>query len=703
MLQQLLKLGLLIPTIALCASLLLFLQNPLPLQVLRNATFDQYQRWRPRQDSATLVRVVDIDEESLRRFGQWPWPRSRVAELVTRLQQADAAAIAFDIVFAEPDRTSPSAMIALWQPPLPVREQLEQLPDHDRQLAAAAGKGRVILGFAIESVGRQVLPEAKARFITLGAPAEKFLHGVVGAVPPLPLLQQAAAGLGAITFIPDSDGVVRKVPLLVRIGDTLRPSLFAEALRVAQRAQNYTVRTDADAGLIEVRIGKLAVPTTAQGEIWVHYRRSFADRTIPAWRILAGEIPPAELHGKILLVGTSAQGLMDQRFSPLGGVIPGVEVHAQAIEQALTGQPLSRPAWANAAEACTIVLGGSLLGAIALGTRAAVSSVIFVVLLASLWSAGWLAFTRGGLLLDPVAPSLALLLIFVPTSIVRHLGAERRQRWIRRAFSRYVSPNLVNYLVAHPETLELGGKRQQCSFVFTDIAGFTSLMEDLDPAHAVSLLNAYLDRMIAIAFAHGGTLERIIGDAVVIMFSAPVPQPDHQRRALACALDMQHFAAQYAKEQQARGVAFGNTRIGIHSGEVLVGNFGGGTMFDYRALGDPINTASRLESVNKQLGTLMCASAATLAGWPELPARPVGRLLLKGKTHPLMVFEPLDADAAQDREYRRAFELLRARDSGSLEAFELLAATRPHDPLVALHLARLQNGESGDLIVLTEK
>ena len=155
---------------------------------------------------------------------------------------------------------------------------------------------------------------------------------------------------------------------------------------------------------------------------------------------------------------------------------------------------------------------------------------------------------------------------------MRHLSSERRQRWVRQAFSRYVSPNLVTHLLEHPEALELGGRRQVCSFVFTDLAGFTTLMERLDPGEAVALLNGYLDRMIAIAFAHQGTLDRIVGDAVVIMFSAPIAQPDHQRRALACAMEMQRFARKYADDHQARGIPFGQTRIGIHSGEVIVGN-----------------------------------------------------------------------------------------------------------------------------------
>jgi adenylate cyclase len=295
---------------------------------------------------------------------------------------------------------------------------------------------------------------------------------------------------------------------------------------------------------------------------------------------------------------------------------------------------------------------------------------------------------------------------FILASLQHHLASERRQRWVKQAFARYVSPNLVAHLVDHPGELELGGSRRECSFIFTDLAGFTSLMEKLDPAQAVSLLNTYLDNMIRIAFEHEGTLDRIVGDAVAIMFSAPVEQPDHRQRALRCAEAMHRYASRYSAEASARGVPFGVTRIGIHTGEVTVGNFGGTTIFDYRALGDPVNTAARLESVNKQLGTLACVSEATLSGCRGVSARPVGKLVLKGKTEPLMVYEPLfatDGKAVSSGAYTMAYELMEQQDPTARDAFELLSRERPDDGLVKFHLKRLEAGQSGDMIVFTEK
>jgi adenylate cyclase len=699
-----------VPVAAVVAGLLIYLYDPLPLQVMRNAVFDQYQRWAPRSyNSNAPVHIIDIDDASLAKLGQWPWPRTRIAELVQRLQAAGAAAIVFDVMFAEPDRTSPAAMAKLWHLDPQQRAVLGGLPDNDAVLAAAIARGGVVLGHAPTRQGHTPPTFVQPyRVIDLGPSPLPYLSEFKGSVAALPNLQKAAAGNGAITFVPDSDGVVRRVPMLLRLGDQVVPSLAAEALRVAQNEQNYLVKTSTEAGvgIEEVRVGALTVPTTAQGEVWVHYTSPVPSRYIPAWKVLAGEVPEASLSNQILLIGSSAQGLMDLRFSPLGGTMPGVEAHAQALEQILVGDRLVRPNWASGLEVLEIIVGGLFVGFVGISVGALLSAVAAATVLLATCVWGWYGYSDYGLLLDPVVPSLSTLLIFILSSVYHHAASERRQRWVRRAFSRYVSPNLVSHLVDNPGQLELGGRRRECSFIFTDLAGFTNLMEKLDPTEAVSLLNDYLDNMVKIAFKHEGTLDRIVGDAVAIMFSAPVEQPDHRQRALDCAREMHRFARRHAAEANARGVPFGQTRIGIHTGEVTVGNFGGSTIFDYRALGDPVNTAARLESVNKQLGTVVCVSEATLAGCTGAMARPVGKLVLKGKTEPLMVYEPAFAaggDDQADSEYEAAYRRMAAGETDALAAFERLAAERPKDTLVAFQLARLRRGQSGDLIVFTEK
>lgn len=697
--------GWLVPLIAIAAALVAYRLEPLPLRALRNAAFDQYQRWDQRVHADSPVKVVDIDEDTLAKVGQWPWPRTRVAELLRRLQDAGAASVTFDVVFSEPDRTSPSAALDTWRPPEALRRSIAELPDHDAVFAKQIAQGRVVLSHVL----RDDMPMPRDfsypfTIRTKGPSALPYLHGYRGSVVALPALQAAAAGHGSFNFSPDSDGIVRKAPVFLRMGSEIVPSMAAEALRVALGAQTYLLKTSPEdgAGVESVGIGNFTIPTTREGEVWLRFTRGWQSRTIPAWKVLAGEVPAAALKDNIVLVGTSAAGLMDLRFSPLGGTIPGVEAHAHMLDQIVADDHLIYPNWAPALEMALIVFGGLLVGFVGLSSTALAATVTVAAILAAAGGGAWYLYTSQGLLLDPATPGLALIVTFAGSSLYHHVMSERRQRFLKRAFARYVSPNRVAHLVENPDELQLGGTRRECSFIFTDLAGFTTVMEKLDPAAAVALLNQYLDRMVHIAFEHEGTLDRIVGDAVALMFSAPLEQPDHRARAVRCAEAMHRFAAEFAAEQKARDIAFGVTRIGVHTGEVTVGNFGGQNFFDYRALGDPVNTAARLEAVNKFFGTLVCVSEATLSGAPGVAARPVGKLVPKGKTEPLKVFQPLfSADVehcAPLEEYLEAYDMMVKDDPSAVEAFAQLALRFPSDPLLKLHVRRLRNGELGDTI-----
>jgi len=511
---------------------------------------------------------------------------------------------------------------------------------------------------------------------------------------------------------------------MLALGSKLVPTLAAELLRVSQNTKNYLLKAadGAPHRLSEIRIGRFHIPTDAHGEIWMHYSGTEPGRYIPAWKLFEGIAPEIQLNDNLVIVGTSAPGLLDLRFSALGQVIPGVEIHAQAIEQILSGCILVRPPWALAFETALIAFGTAFAALLGLRTRALTAAFVSISLVAGFSGIGWALFKSHGILIDTAFPVAMTLLAFVVGSLIHHFVTEQDQRWVRNAFSRYVSPNRVDYLVNHPDAMTLGGQRQECSFVFTDLADFTRLMENIDPTDAVSVLNRYLDGMIGIAFRHEGTLDRIVGDAVAIMFSAPVTQNDHPARALACALEMDEFATVFAQEASKSGCPLGTTRIGVHSGEVIVGNFGGSALFDYRALGDVVNTASRLEGANKYLGTSICLSAATLAGCHPPPVvRPVGRLQLKGKNTLLSVYEPtvprLATERAPHEDYSLAFQTLTAhfspdpqprpesgcRNVEAIAAFEDLAQRYPRDPLVRLHLGRLNAGETDDVIVLESK
>ena len=667
---------------------------------LRHAIFDTWQRWQPRGFSAVPVRVIDIDEASLERFGQWPWPRSRLAELLERAHALGARALALDIVLAEPDRTAPERLAAEWEVGVELASALRALPDPDAQLAAALERLPVVTGFILTAEPGGRAPRAAAGFSIAGELPEA-LPSYAGAVAPLPQLERVARGNGAFNFTPDADGVVRRLPLLLRLGDALYPSLAAEALRIAEAARVHSVRSTA-AGVTALRIGAHSLPTDPEGQAWLHYAPSQRARFLPAWQVLEGEVPDAALAGAIAFVGTSAAGLKDLRFTPLGEAVGGVEIHAQLVEQALEGGLLRRPDWAAGLEVlATLAFGTALVGAV-LWLNPLGSALAAAAALAALALGSWLGFARARLLLDPGIPALTASAAFLACFVPRLLQRERERRWIRRAFSSYISPNLVAHLIAHPEALRLGGERRECSFVLTDLEDFTPLVENSEPEHLVALLNEYLEGVMRIALRHEGTLDRVVGDAVAVLFSAPVAQPDHAQRALRCALEIDRFSRELRAAKQRQGIGLGRTRIGVHSGIVTVGNVGGQALMDYRALGDPINTTARLEGSNRLLGTHICVSGELAARCADFRGRPVGQLVLKGRRQPIEAFEPLDSAASDTpaaQAYLAAYRLLEAGDPAALDAFAAL----PDDPVAAFHAARLRRGERGAVVLLDEK
>ena len=293
---------------------------------------------------------------------------------------------------------------------------------------------------------------------------------------------------------------------------------------------------------------------------------------------------------------------------------------------------------------------------------------------------------------------------------VRHIEllreARRRQAAAEQAYaslSRYFSPNLVERLAADSDALELAGQRREVAALFTDIAGFTGLAETLDPGLLGELLNQYLTGMTDIVFAHDGTVAKIVGDALHVLFGAPGEQPDHAERAVACALALDQHAEAFRRSWKDKGVSLGITRIGAHAGPAIVGNFGGRRFFDYTAYGDTINITARLEAANKQLGTRICVSAVLAARAKDFHGRPVGDLVLRGRSDALRAFEPLRAEKYQDpatKKYSEAFEMLEAGDPGAVATFAALVGNQVGDQLASFHLKRLLNGATGPRIAM---
>ena len=693
-----------------------FLDPPFRVRI-RDASFDQLQALSPLPYHSTLpIRVIAIDDASLASLGQWPWPRTVIAQMVDRLHDLGARVIAFDVIFSEPDRTSPEQLAAAWPQDPILHDRLMQLPAHDKILAESLAHHPVVIGFPIESrVTNAPLPPVKSHFLNFGGDARDWLPQYGGGVASLPVLTDAEAGSGAISLSPDSDGILRAMPLLYRVRDELYPGLALEALRLFLGLDNLSIQVASstqvgyarDPGIVGVGLGNDAfVPTTSDGRLWLHFRPLTPDRYLSAQDLLAGTVDSRLIRDSIVFIGATAKGLGDTTYSPLGELIPGIEGHVQLTEQMLSGDFLLRPGWENDFIVVLLLGTGLLLWFMLARYRPAWSVLLTTLIIAGLFAFSWWLFVSQQLLFDPAYPTLVVGMLFMVMMVPRYLQTEWEQRWIRDAFSRYVSPNRVKYLQEHPQNIELGGTYRECSFVMTDLQGFTTLMEKYTPTQLSHLINNYLDGMIQIAFRHEGTLDRIVGDAVAVMFSAPLTQPDHATRALACALEMDHFSQEFSHYQQEQGISFGRTRIGIHTGTVMVGNFGGKSMLDYRALGDAINTAARLETINAQLGTYICVSSITVAQCPTFVGRPVGQLVLKGKTAAITAFEPLSAEAMAEpgnQEYLAAYALMEAESAEATTTFQQLSEKYPNDPLANYHAKRLASGAKGSRMVMSSK
>lgn len=704
--------------VLLCAGAWATIIDPAPIVSARESLFDLYQQIRPRPSHAASLhmgparmgpaRIIDIDDQSLAKLGQWPWPRTRLAELVDRLDRMGASVIVFDILLAEPDRSSPRPVPEAKRAQPPDADPAGLANSNDAALAAAIARARVVTGFALVPVSGASAPTVKAGFAFVDGDDPSLLPASPAAVGTLPILEEPAAGNGALSVSLSAGGVIRHIPLLLRLGDRIVPSLPAESVRVSQGANTYVVRlSPGSGGITAIRIGSIEVPTNATGHVYFYARPEESDRYIPAWKVLSGEVSEDGVRGAIALIGSTARGLYDIHRSPLGTDLPGVEFQAQLLDQLTQGEFLYRPEWAKGAEVVLTLA----LGAVVMGVGSSLgpmwTALVSGLGIAAAAAVSWIGFRSGGLLLDPLLPAATVVTVYLSFSLLRHLQAERERRWVRKAFSSYLSPKLVQQLVDDPSELQLHGERRDVTCVFTDLEEFTSLVERYEPAAVVPVLNRYLDGIIRIAFEHDGTVDKIIGDAVHILFGTPVAQPRHAHRGVLCALDIDRFAQAFAEEQRRTGVEFGRTRIGVNSGPAIVGNFGGELRFDYTAHGDTINTTARLEGANKFLGTRICVSEKTIRQCFSLSARPAARVLLKGKNEPLLVFEPVDERhpwAADLAPYLTAFRLLDEEDGDSAEAaFAAILARWPEDPLAAFHLRRLRAGARGSLVAFSEK
>jgi adenylate cyclase len=666
------------------------------------------------------VVIVDIDEASLRAEGRWPWSRLKMSELVAALKQAGAHTIGFDVAFTEPERNVAQELIdaAAGSGQLEHTDYLEQLiPAMDRDgIFARQIKGQnVVLGFLFLSTeeasvgalptGWGFFPQAENPNLTI-----PLMPSYTGN---LKVLQKAAKYGGFLNATTDTDGVLRSTPLILRNGDMVYPSLSLAMARRHTKAMRFKVETasvensDRVLGLL---LDKTQILTDQYGRVLIPYSGHRGGVPyISATDILQASQPDPfpQLNGAAVLVGSSALGLADLISAPTGPAFPGVEVHATVLQRILSGKPFPQvPDWANAANLILILVSGLLLAFLCPAFGAlAITVFAFTCVTALIAGNVWL-WTSAQMSLSPVLPLFTVVAIIAMNVLYGFFAEARQKRQVRKAFSSYMAPALVAQLVDNPDKLSLNGETREMSFLFSDIAGFTSFTESASPELLVSVLNEYLDAMCRAVMEHGGTIDKIVGDAVVGIFNAPLDQPDHCERAVSCALEIDRISKDFIHKMKDRGMTFGSTRVGVNTGTAIVGNFGGSERFDYTAHGDAINTAARLEGVNKHLGTLICIAGNTAVHCPDHFFRPVGGLVLKGKTESIEAFEPItEAESKSPRvlHYNKAFEHLSREAEDTAELFAALKAQYPDDPLVNLHYNRIMAGTLSSTIVLAEK
>ncbi|HEX6831241.1 MAG TPA: adenylate/guanylate cyclase domain-containing protein [Methyloceanibacter sp.] len=665
-------------------ALALRIWDPSPVARLRAVVFDTYQQINPRHfDPGLPLRIIDIDEESLKRIGQWPWPRTALADLVKKLSDNGAAAIGFDMVFPEPDRMSPANALRFWPQSdalAGLREEVEKLPSNDHVFADAIGQGPVVLGFIATPQGGST-PQSKAGFAHGGDDPALFAPSYPGAAASLPELQDKASGAGSLNWLPEHDQIIRRVPMVVQVGDKLYPSFAADMLRLAQGASTYVVKSSGASGekafgektgIVEVRIGDYEVPTEADGQMWIRFTKQVKERYLPAWKVLNGDIGKEDIEGRLAIIGTSAAGLLDLRATPLEASVPGVELHAQAIEQILQGSFLQRPDFATPAELFYILVLGLLIALLIYRLGAAGSAVLGGIAVATVIGVSWYTFDAFGWLVDPIYPAIALTAIYLAGTLFVFLRTERERNRVRNAFGHYMAPALVERLADDPSRLKLGGETRDMTLLFSDVRGFTAISEGLDAEELTHFLNSLFTPLSKIILEEQGTIDKFMGDAVMAFWNAPLDDSEHAKHACQAALrimqEMPGLNEHWRNEAALKGRSFNPVKIGIglNTGVCCVGNLGSETRFDYSVIGDNVNVASRLEGQSKMYDVVTIVGESTTARAPDFAFLELDLLKIKGKTEATRIFALLGDDALKET---RGFIDLTARHGEFLRMY----------------------------------
>jgi adenylate cyclase len=684
--------------------LLLYISQPIFLKQLDLKLYDAYLRNLDPGIPSSIPVLIDIDERSLTRYGQWPWPRYRLASLIDRLGQAGVSAVAVDILLAEADRTSPVKLHDQLKRDFGLDIVFQGLPqeieDNDAVFSHVLGRNPVVLGCYFlfdEASASPSFPLQGPGIAEIKAPGTgpgiESLPAATSVSIPLPAFSERSS-VAFFNISPDMDGLIRRVPLLLSYDGNIHAGLALQALMLASGEKTLVLHTRQD-GIHSIRLGHHHIPVASDGTLPLLFRNS--DHTFPYFSaddILQGTVQRELLENRIAFIGTSAAGLKDIHSTPLKAHYAGVEVHAAVVDAILSRRFITLPPWTPGIQALGILLTG-LFCILTLGWMRAFAFIPLAGgIAAGFWYAGLILF-RHGLFISPLYPlitigSEALILVSL-----RFWQEEHQKRNIHRVFSRYVAPEVVNRILDSGRAdIALAGENRTISILFSDIRGFTSLSERLTPEQVVALLNSYFKPMTTIVRKNQGTLDKFIGDALMAFWNAPLDVPDHASLSIKTALEMQKALAMLnTKLQQEYGFHL-SIGTGIHTGKAFVGNMGTDELLSYTAIGDNINLASRLEGLCPVYGVSVLVSGETRieCGSDYLWQR-LDRVRVKGRAQPVEIFTPLNRDEAETlrQDLTDHDHALATYDAGqfqeALTAFSALEKSSPH-PLYALYVKR---------------
>jgi adenylate cyclase len=620
-----------IGTFSAVVGLVLYVWSPPILRDFDQRYSDIRFRIRGEVKPNPQVAIVAIDEKSINELGRWPWSRYTLATLVNGLISYNPKVIAFDVTFSEPE--SPGA---------------------DGVLGMALGRnGRVILGYFFrndtsQEPAPQSLEQVKRSSIRLirsiGEPRPDPLWRFPHAELNVPQIGEKADGFGFFNVLSDEDGIVRRAQLLIEYKNDIYPSLNLEGIR--RFLGGDVLLSLAPYGVEGIYIGKRRIPVDEKGQLLVNYYGPTG--TVPTYSVvdvLSGRVPKEGLKDKLVFVGATEIGIYDARATPFSPVFPGVEIHATVAGNILDGRFLIKNNLTRGLDMVLVLIFPLLLAFLLIHAQSTFGGLgIFFVFMSIHALLNYLLFNPLNLLLGFLYPGLSLTLAYVLFEGYRNLVVERRNRYLRMAFSTYVSPELVSAIIQDPDKLKLGGEKRRISVLFSDIRGFTSLSEKIPPETIVTLLNEYLSPMTQIVMGERGTLDKYIGDAIMAIFGAPLDVPDHSRRACQAALYMIEKLEKLNLDWEKKRWPHISIGIGINTGEAIVGNMGANVRFEYTAIGDTVNLASRLEGLNKLYGTDIIVSKSTLDNLDpsEFLFRELDLVQVKGKERPIPIFELVD-------------------------------------------------------------